>query len=311
MVDTLPQNGVMRVIPPGALDRLEANKAKEAAAAADAAKLSDVTMTNLAGFVRTQYEMMRNHRNSTSGWTERLIEALRTFNGQYSAGKLSEIKRFGGSEAYARITAAKCRGASSLLRDVYLQADRPWGLDPNPDPAIPPNIMQSIEQLIRGEAGNLQAAGQPVDPAALRDRLNMLLSSARQAAKKKAAAQAKIAEDKIDEYLFEGGFYKALAEFIADLPIFPFACIKGPIVRIVPSLNWENGTAVSTPKPRLFWERVSPFDVWWTPGASDIENASIIEKSRLSRADLNDLLDLPGYNVDEVRAVLDPLFPPQ
>jgi hypothetical protein len=305
MVDTLPQQGVLRVIPPGALDRMEANKAKEAAAAQDAAKLSDVTMTNLAGFVRSQFEMMRNHRNSASGWTERLIEALRTFNGQYSADKLNDIKKFGGSEAYARVTAAKCRGASSLLRDVYLQADRPWGLDPNPDPAIPPNIMNSIEQLIRSEAAGVQASGQPLDPAAMRDRLNSLLTSARQASKKKAAAQAKIAEDKIDEYLFEGGFYKALAEFIADLPIFPFACIKGPVVRIVPSLNWENGTAVSTPKPRLFWERVSPFDVWWTPGASDIENASIIEKSRLSRADLNDLLDIPGYNVEEIRAVLD------
>lgn len=305
MVDPAMNQGVLRVIPPGALDRLDAQRAKDAAAAADAAKLSAPTMTNLAGYIRSQFEMMRNHRNSASGWSERLMEALRTFNGQYSADKLAEIRKFGGSEAYARITAAKCRGASSLLRDVYLQADRPWGLDPNPDPAIPENIMASIETLIRGEAANLQAAGQPVDPAALRDRLNMLLSSARQAAKKKGAAQAKIAEDKIDEYLFEGGFYKALAEFIADLPIFPFACIKGPVVRIVPSLNWENGTAISTPKPRLFWERVSPFDIWWTPGASDIENASIIEKSRLSRADLNDLLDIPGYDVEEIRAVLD------
>ena len=305
MVDTLPQNSVMRVVPPGALDRIEANKAKEAAAAADAAKLTPTQMTNLAGYIRTQFEMMKNHRNSASGWSERLTEALRTFNGQYSAGKLNEIKKFGGSEIYARISAAKCRGASSLLRDVYLQADRPWGLDPGPDPAIPPNIMASIEQLIRVEVATMQQARQEVDPAQMRDRLNGLLTAARQTAKKKAAAQAKIAEDKIDEYLVEGGFYKALAEFIADLPIFPFACIKGPVVRIVPTLNWENGTAISTPKPRLFWERVSPFDLWWTPGAGDVENASIIERSRLSRADLNDLLDIPGYDVEEVRAVLD------
>jgi uncharacterized protein (DUF4415 family) len=305
MVDTLPQQGVVRVIPPGALDRIEAQKAKEAAAAADAAKLTDVQMTNLASYIRTQFEMMKNHRNSASGWSERLNEALRTFNGQYSVGKLQEIKKFGGSEIYARISAGKCRGASSLLRDVYLQADRPWGLDPGPDPAIPPNVMKSIEMLIRAEVGTLQAGGQEPDPAQLRDRLNGLLTAARQAAKKKAAAQAKIAEDKIDEYLVEGGFYKALAEFIADLPIFPFACIKGPVVRIVPTLNWENGTAVSSPRPRLFWERVSPFDVWWTPGAADVENASIVERSRLSRADLNDLLDIPGYDVDEIRAVLD------
>jgi hypothetical protein len=306
MADTLPQTGVLRVIPPGALDRIEQNKAKAAADAKAAAEQpSELAMTNLAGYIRTQFSMMVNHRNSISGWSLRLIDALRTFNGAYNPEKLQEIRKFGGSEAFARITSAKCRGASSLLRDVYLQADRPWGLEPGPDPAIPPNIMQSIEQLIRVEVTTLQQANQPIDPNALRDRLNVLLTSARQAAKKKAAAQATIAEDKIDEYLVDGGFYKALAEFLVDLPIFPFACLKGPVIRIVPTLNWESGTAISTPKPRLFWERVSPFDIWWTPGAGDVENASIIERSRLSRADLNDLLDIPGYNVDEVRAVLD------
>src|SRR4029077_12445254 len=51
--------------------------------------------------------------------------------------------------------------------------------------------------------------------------------------------------------------------------------------------------------------RISPFDVWWTPGVADIANANIIEKSQLTRAELNDLLDLPGFNQDEVRAVLE------
>jgi len=305
MVDALSQNTMLRVIPGGALDKIEARQLQDKRKAEEELKLSQVATTNLAGYIRTQFEMMKNHRNSQSGWSERLSEALRTFNGVYSADKLAEIKRFGGSEIYARISAAKCRGASSLLRDVYLQSDRPWGLDPGPDPAIPPNIMQSIQQLLKVEVATMEQGGQQVDPTAMRDRLNMLMTAARQAAKKKSAAQAKIAEDKIDEYLVEGGFYKALAEFIADLPIFPFACIKGPVVRIVPSLNWENGTAISTPRPRMFWERVSPFDIWWTPGAGDIENASIIERSRLSRADLNDLLDLPGYDQAEIRAVLD------
>lgn len=307
MVSTLPPQGVLRVVPPGALDRITANEAQAKATAEDAAKaLSDVAVTNLSGYIRTQYEMMVRHRNTpVSGWSMRLISALKTFNGQYDTTKLSEIAKFGGSEIYARISAAKCRGASSLLRDVYLQADRPWGLDPGPDPPIPDNILQSVEQLIKVELQTMQKAGQPIDPNAVRDRLNGLLTAARQAAKKKAAAQAKVAEEKIDEYLVEGGFYKALAEFLVDLPIFPFACIKGPVVRIVPTLNWENGTALSTPMPRLFWERVSPFDIWWTPGAADIENASTIERSRLSRADINDLLDLPGYNHNEVRAVLD------
>ena len=311
MVGVLPQTvgqqGVLRVVPPGALDRIDANNARQRVAAEEAAsRPSELARTNLAGYVRTQFQMMVNHRNNgQSGWSERLSSALRTFNGAYDAQKLQEISKFGGSQIYARLTAAKCRGASSLLRDVYLQADRPWGLDPGPDPAIPANIMQAIEGLIRTEVGTLQASGQPVDANAVRDRLNQLMLGARQAAKKKSAAQAKIAEDKIDEFLVEGNFYRALAEFLVDLPIFPFACIKGPVVRIVPSVNWNTGAPVSAPTPKLFWERVSPFDVWWTPGAADIENASVIERQRLSRADLNDLLDLPGYDTDQIRMVLD------
>jgi hypothetical protein len=311
MAAVLPQPiggyGVLRVVGPGELDRMDAAKAKERVAAENAAtKLSDLAMTNLASYIHTQFQMMVNHRNSSqAGWSERLLAALRTFNGQYDPGKLQEIKKFGGSEIYQRLTSSKCRGASSLLRDVYLQADRPWGLDPGPDPEIPPNIMQSIEQLIQAELATMQQAGQPPDPTAVRDRLGVLLAGARDAAKKKAADQAKIAEDKIDEFLIEGKFYNALAEFIVDLPIFPFECLKGPVVRIVPTVDWRTGTAITTPTPKMFWERVSPFDIWWTPGASDIENASVIERGRLTRADLNDLIDLPGYDSEQIRMVLD------
>lgn len=114
MVDTLPQNGVLRVVPEGALQRFEARQAAEKRKAEDELKLSQVATTNLAGYIRSQFEMMKNHRNSQSGWSERMSEALRTFNGVYSSQKLSEIEKFGGSQIYARITAAKCRGASSL-----------------------------------------------------------------------------------------------------------------------------------------------------------------------------------------------------
>ena len=58
-------------------------------------------------------------------------------------------------------------------------------------------------------------------------------------------------------------------------------------------------------KPILTWNRVSPFDLWWTPGVANIVNANMIEKLRVTRAELNDLLDLPGYNQAELRAVLD------
>lgn len=297
---------VLRVVGPQELDAAIKARDEEMAAARDAAVAGDQALTNLAGFIRTQFDLMKRHRNlANAGWSHRLLNALRVFNGEYDATKLSEIKKFGGSEVYARVVAMKCRGASSLLRDVYLAPDRPWGLDPADDPKIPADIMNSIQELIQAEMGTLAQMGVQPDIDQIRDRTMQLVESARQAAKKKYAAQARVAEDKLDEILKQGGFYKALAEFITDLPLFPFAVIKGPVVRIVPTVTWEDGAAVIKQMPRLTWTRVSPFDIWWTPGVSDIEDAAVIERTRLTRSDLNDLLDLPGYNQDAIRSVLD------
>ena len=48
----------------------------------------------------------------------------------------------------ARLIAQKCRGTSSLLRDVYLGTDKPWGLEPFSDPDVPDEIVQAIAQHI-------------------------------------------------------------------------------------------------------------------------------------------------------------------
>ena len=331
---------------------------------------------------------MRRHRDTVGrGWSDRLLRALRAFDGVYEPEVVEEIKKFGGSSVYSRIVAMKCRGTSSLLRDVYLGADRPWGVEPASDPPIPLEIKQAIDDLIHGEIaqaisahtqgvqaqqahqfGTLaarragaqmgmspQAVDQAIpshfsgpsqaphpldpdqpsgilppppppplpDPAAVQDRFRVLIEDARDQAKRKAAEQAEIAEDKLEELLAEGGFYDALMAFLVDLPLFPYACLKGPTVRIKTQVQWARPQPMSgvggqmgaktsasaapivADVPVMCWERVSPFDVYWTPGVADIADANVIQRSRLTRADINDLLDLPGFITDEVRAVLD------
>jgi hypothetical protein len=304
MVETLPQQGVLRVVNNAQMVQQEQADAQKAEAARQQ-ELDQTTASALAGYIRGQFEMFKRHRDGASGWSNRLLAALRAFNGEYDPTKLAEIKKFGGSEVYARITAAKCRGATSLLRDVYLGPDRPYGISPPDDPDIPPEVIANIRQLAASEAQSAQKLGAPIDINAVRDRVNQLMDAARQAAKKRAAKQAKLTEDRIDELLDKGGFYKAFADFLVDLPLFPIAIIKGPVVKIIPTVTWQNGQPIVNQEPRLYWYRVSPFDLWWTPGVSDIEDAACIERTRVTRADLNDLLDLPGYNEDEVRAVLD------
>ncbi len=300
----MPALGLIRAVNANQLALAEQQE-QDAIEEARAASVSQ-DLTGLASFVRTQFDIMKRHRtNSQSGWNERLLAAQRAFKGEYDSTKLREIQAFGGSQIYARIIAMKCRGASALLRDVYMSPERPWGLNPPDDPDVPPQIQDSIRQLVMSEVATNQAAGQQMDVSQIRDRIQGLLISARNAAKKNAETQAQIAEDKVDEILKRGGFYSSLSEFLTDLPLFPFACIKGPVVRIVPQVVWNNGVAVTENKPQLFWNRISPFDIWWTPGVNRIEDAAIIERTRVTRADLNDLLDLPGWNRDAIRGVLD------
>jgi hypothetical protein len=299
---TSQNRGALQVAGLAATNAAEAQQ-KEAQAASQT--VTPEEETGLAGIIRRDWDIFQRHRNTVAGWSLRLLSALRQFNGQYDPEKLAQIRQFGGSEIYARLTAVKCRGASSLLRDVYLNEDRPWGLVAPADPEIPLSVFSDITTAVQSEIQNQVANGEPPPSKDdVRDRTLGLIEAARQTAKKKAQQQVEIAEDKIQTLLDEGGYYTALGECLTDIPIFPFTCLKGPVVKMQPIVQWRNGTPFSDVQPRLTWARVSPFDIWFTPGVADIANATVIERLRLTRASINDLLDLPGYNHTAIKEVL-------
>jgi len=89
----------------------------------------------------------------------------------------------------------------------------------------------------------------PPDAGMIRDRVNSLMEAARSAEKKNARKRAAVAQDRMEEILDSGGFYKALSELLQDVPMFPFGCIKGPIVRVVPDVSWEGNVPQVTQNP--------------------------------------------------------------
>jgi len=295
---------VLRIVSPDGLLQQEADADAQRIAAERKLQAESQLTTSLAAFIDNEFQDMVRHRDGASGWSDRLVNAMRVFNGQYDNSKLAEIKRFGGSDIYARLVATKCRGATSLLRDVYLNQEKPWGLKPTPDPTLPDDILADVQNLVQVEIGTMTRLGEPPDPNAIRDRVQNLLMAAKRAAVKRARLEAEIAFNRVDDLLVEGGFYEALGEALIDVPLFPFACIKGPTVRIVPEVTWTQGKAVVQNKPKMFWNRVSPFDVWWTPGTSNIADGAVIERTRVTRQDLNQLIDLPGYNREAIQEVL-------
>lgn len=292
--------GLIRVVSPAELDDQDRAHLAALSEAVRPQKPAD-----LSTWIRNRWYVLRNHRNTGQDpLNERLLRAQRMFEGKYDPVKLAYIKQFGGSEVYSRLVAVKCRGATSLLRDVYLGADRPWDIDAQPDPPIPPDVQASIIQLISSEVQTMMQAGQPPSEADMHMRLQNMMHAAQQAARRNAMGQADNAANKIDDILHAGRFYDALAEFLTDLPIFPFAVLKGPIVRMVPKLSWSNGQPEMTNQPQMFWERIDPFNIYWTPGARRFEDSEVMERKKLTRSDLNDLLGLPGYDEDAVRGAL-------
>ena len=215
--------GILKIVTEGQLQERDAEEA--AASAISALDAGDEPIDALAKYVRDKFEIFRRHRTRT-GLDDKFLHALRSYNGEYSPTKLNEIKQFGGSEVYSRITSVKCRGATALLRDVFLGGDKPWDIAPTPDPTTPDDISAGIEQLVAQEMEAMTQRGIPVDPTIMEQRRTQLFSAAKRASIKKAKEAAGRVSNKIDDLLTEGGFYKALTEFLIDLPIFPIAYIN-------------------------------------------------------------------------------------
>lgn len=261
-------------------------------------------MEGLVAIIRREFHDARNARY-VNGISQRLIEAQRTYRGEYSPNKLRDIKAFGGSEVYSRVTPTKCRGATSVLRDLYLSGiEPPWELQPTPVPTLPEDIVGAVVGLVQSEVQAMKAQGSAVTQEMVRDRMAQLQESAQMAAVKTSVEEAKSSSRELNDVLIEGRFYQALKEFLIDLPIFPVACIKGPVVRQKTKVRWKNGKPVRETSPKLFWDRVSPLDLYFTPDASHLDESYVIEHVRYSRQELYNLIGVPGYKEDEIRAVL-------
>ena len=266
--------------------------------------LPEETMTALAKYVRDRFEKSVRHRR-TVGIDESLIVAMRAYNGQYDPNKLAEIRKFGGSEVYSRQMTMKCRGATALLRNVYMNSDRPWRLEPSADPAVPDRIDLKIKDLIIAEVQHMNAQGQKVTKEQILAREKVLYEAAKLNERRKAAAEAVEAQRKIDEMLELGGFYKALSDFLVDLPVYKYAVIRGPTTRRHTTLKWEKGGKLTKhEEARFFWDRVSPWDVWFSPGATDIDNTEVFERQRLSVNDFYNMIGLPGYREEDIRDII-------
>lgn len=265
----------------------------------------------LAGYVRQCWSTSRTAKQQTI--EQRLLQCMRQRRGEYDPEILSEIRKSGGTEIYMMLTSNKCRAASSWVRDVFLGAndEKPWTLAPTKQPTLNPGVVKAITAQATQQAMALeQSTGQPVTPEVMSQVVSFIKDRVLAETYERSTQQVKRMEDKMEDQLQEGGFNVAMSQFIEDIVTFPSAFLKGPIVRRKPRMQWlptADGQYIMDVADQLVleWERVDPFNVYPAPNSADIEDGYIIERHKLSRADLSELLGVEGYSDGAIRAVLD------
>jgi len=238
--------------------------------------------------------------------TERLLTCERQRRGEYDPEKAQEIAQTGGSDIFMMITDIKCNAAKSWIQDVIGQNSQPFDLVPAQEPELPPEIRLSVIDFVRFEAEAYVMAGQQLHPEAFRQRVNevhdMAMLRLREEAKATAGRMAKTIQDQLDR----GNFRNSLADFTDDYVTYPTAILKGPSVRKKQRLSWgPNFAPVVINDFNREVERVSPYDIYPSPNASNVDDGYLIQRHRLTVKDLESMKGVPGYSDSDIDQVLE------
>ena len=266
---------------------------------------------SLASHVQKCWEAARTAKMQTV--EQRMLKNLRQRRGEYEPDLLADIKASGGAEIFMMITSTKCRAASAWLRDTLMGArdEKPWTIDPTPIPDLPPNLRDAVFEEANQKAMQIEAMnGMPLSRQEAYELIQQVKSRMMVEMREMAKEAAERMELKMEDQLTEGGFREAFANFIDDLVTFPSAIIKGPILRKKPRLVWKEAVVgqfepVVTDEIVSTWERVDPFNLYPAPNSTHPNDGFLIERHRLTRQSLSELIGVEGYDDGAIKAVLD------
>lgn len=192
----------------------------------------------------------------------------------------------------------------AMLRENLVDVSTaPFIIDPTPNPEIPASEKQRVlsevykdllakaEDIVGQQIGFadvglaegvsmetiLNHAGLPTLNAAeliedMRQRKGRLLAEIR----KHAEDQAAMLQRELYDKSVEGGWREAFIPFIDDFATYPYACIHGPIPTIKTEARWAGDKFKEEQRVTWSFERVSPFDFYWTNDSTSAQDGTAI-----------------------------------
>lgn len=241
-----------------------------------------------------------NNKAAKNKIEQDMLADLRQSNGEYSPTRLNKIRQQGGSEIFMMLTSTKCRAAAAWIRDILLPAgDKAWAAEPTPISDLPPWAEEEI-------MARLQATP---EMGMDEERIGALRDEVVKGLREFAKTAAEKMSLKIEDQLAEGYWETAIEDFIDDFVRFPAAILKGPVPRRRRALKWGGRPGAVTPEVSdevaFEFERVSPFDIYPSADAVEIDEGNLIERVRFTRGKLYKLIGMEGYSTENIRGVLE------
>ncbi len=257
----------------------------------------------IASYIKSCFDEAQTTKEDLS---ERLLRCERQRRGEYDPEIRMMIEESGGADIYMMLTDVKCRAAESWIKDVMLSADRTWTLTPTSEPSVPDELREGIVHTVTMEAMQAQSQGMEIDPQIIGVRLNEVYDEVqRKLTEYTKTATSKMVR-KMDDILEEAGWSASISDLIYDFTTYPFVILKGPVVRRRRQLKWsKNFKPIVTDAVVLDFERVNPYDAFWSPNATSPQDATyFIERIKLTRGAMANLKGLPNVSDEMVDQAL-------
>jgi len=260
----------------------------------------DQATESLGQILKSRFEDYKDSRSDVEGeW----VEDLRSFMGQYDSETLSKISSKGDrSTVYVGLTRTKVLAAFSRMTDLLFQPGQHF-FSIEPTPIVKQPILE--QELTEQAAMEIMEAANVIDPMLVDDliqsRLEELKEELNEEAGKRVDAMSEVIKDQAGENNLEGKMKDAIMEQV----LFGTGAMKAGTLKIERTHRWikeGDGFALiydESPLPEM--EAVSIFDLYPDPFATSMEDMqAIFRRHIITRPQLNDIKDYPGFNADLV-----------
>lgn len=264
----------------------------------------DEHLDDLAGYVMRSFDRAKRHRDSI-GMSDMITDCLRRFRGKYTADEKAKFAHIG---IYRGLTGMIVRSAFSWLKDAYFNAqDKPWTLEPTLKPELSDELQAELEEAIEVEIAS--ALGQQeggVLSKDVRSMVDKLRNTAAELALNYATESAEGMSTVIADQLLEAQFRDVLTEHLLDICIYPYAVLKGPVVRRKKIPVWVKNEYKFKTEPRYYVDRVDPKNFYPSPDSTNTQDGEfVIEVMEMSRARLNEAASMKDFSKDAIRVIID------